>query len=227
LVGEDAETIQTGRAVSLQAHIDHVVEWTKNFGEELLDPQLLEILLKAARWHDQGKADPRFQLLLHRGDAVAHACASQLLAKSEERLAPGEYAAVRARVGYPKGYRHELLSAALWRQSGEAATELSEDSVTYFIGTHHGRCRALVVPVEEKSPETVEITIDGANLSCSTDHEFDRLDSGWVELFHAMQCRFGAWGCAYLEAILRLADQRASQQEIENQEEEASCTASR
>jgi CRISPR-associated endonuclease/helicase Cas3 len=37
---------------------------------------------------------------------------------------------------------------------------------------------------------------------------FDR--GGWYELIEATHLRYGAWGCAYLEAVLRAADCQVS-----------------
>jgi CRISPR-associated endonuclease/helicase Cas3 len=41
------------------------------------------------------------------------------------------------------------------------------------------------------------------------------LGSGWAALFWRMNRRYGSWGIAYLESILRLADWMRSAQEVE------------
>ena len=42
------------------------------------------------------------------------------------------------------------------------------------------------------------------------DHFLYRLDSGWTDLFWQMVHKYGPWGVAFLETLLRLADQRQS-----------------
>lgn len=70
--------------------------------------------MAAARWHDEGKRDPRFQIMLWDGDRAAADIGEQHLAKSG--LDPALRAAFRracTAAGYPAGMRHEALSARI------------------------------------------------------------------------------------------------------------------
>jgi CRISPR-associated endonuclease/helicase Cas3 len=91
------------------------------------------------------------------------------------------------------------------------------DLVIHLVGTHHGRGRPFWRPVSDPTPEVVEMVHDdGTVLSSPSDHKIERLDSGWTDRFWRVTNRYGYWGLAYLEAILRLADHRASQEEEQN-----------
>ena len=54
---------------------------------------------------------------------------------------------------------------------------------------------------------------DGTRLEAPIDHGLMRLDSGWVERFERLKRCYGMWELAHMEAILRLADHRASEAE--------------
>jgi CRISPR-associated endonuclease/helicase Cas3 len=153
----------------------------------------------AAVYHDEGKRDPRFQLMLHGGDKWLHAAATEPLAKS------GMDSADRAAFnrawrlsGYPKGMRHEALSARI--ASPLVSGEPDPDLIIHLIASHHGYARPLLPPVADPKPVTVTGP-DGAILT--SDQEFD-----WdgPARFARLCDRYGRWGLALLEAIVRLAD---------------------
>jgi len=99
------------------------------------------------------------------------------------------------------------------------------------IESHHGYARpmASVVFDDRDSTEGPSAEIDFAELRSfhlraamywpeielsggerDTFVPLHRLDSGVMQRFWKLTRRFGWWGLAYLESILRLADQRAS-----------------
>lgn len=109
------------------------------------------------------------------------------LAKSASRSDAQVIAAWRA-AGLPRGWRHEMASLAAAAQAG--------DLERYLIGSHHGRGRPLLPALPD--PELWE--------ACGGED--------WPELFADLQDRYGFWGLAYLEAVVRLADWAQSREEV-------------
>lgn len=164
----------------------------------------------AARWHDLGKVEPRFQAMLHGGDrfaALASQAAGAPLAKSgmpaSDRRARREAA---RRSGYPRGGRHEELSAVLTQArlatgNGHPA-EVDEDLVVHLVASHHGRARPLLPPITDGmrastvlDPELGEVEVPRATVDWSHPDRFVELNA-----------RYGSWGLGLLESIVRLAD---------------------
>ncbi|AEP13810.1 type I-G CRISPR-associated helicase/endonuclease Cas3g [Chloracidobacterium thermophilum] len=95
------------------------------------------------------------------------------------------------------------------------------DLILYLIGTHHGRGRPLAPVVVDLEAPDVALTAEllGQSYTVAVSHAWrekappHRLDSGIGARFWRMQRRFGWWGAAYLETILRLADHQASADE--------------
>src|SRR5690606_27514307 len=80
---DDDSASYIGREVTLEQHLDDVERWARTFAENLgLHADLSQDLALAAVLHDIGKADPRFQQILHGGSAVRMAANDALLAKS-------------------------------------------------------------------------------------------------------------------------------------------------
>jgi len=171
----------------------------------------------AANFHDLGKADERFQAMLRRTDRtdawLLVGLASALLGKSDGvPQTQAQQRQARDRAGLPVGFRHEMLSTQLAELSQQLPNDCPDRHlILHLIAAHHGRARPFAPVVTDNELPAIEV--DGVRLT----HEQrgarippHRLDSGIAERFWRLTRKFGWWGLAYLEAVLRLADQQAS-----------------
>ena len=212
-----------GEAQTLAAHTAAVEEKVCAFAlRSGLAPARVADLVLAARLHDRGKLDRRFQRLLADGDPFG--AASDALAKSARGHAPrGAW----QRIGLPPGWRHEALSVRLalsddgWHGAHDRAL------VLWLVGSHHGHGRPLF-PHEDPAdaadrwvgdtllpaghgPQAPDFRLEGERCrpTEADPHDLDGLD--WSSLFVLLRERYGPWGLARMEAVLRLADHRASE----------------
>jgi CRISPR-associated endonuclease/helicase Cas3 len=216
---EDDAGSFTGVGVALDRHLSGVRDFAQKFAQALaLPPEVASDLALAGWLHDLGKADPRFQLMLHGGDPVVHALAPEPLAKST--VPAGDRAArerARQRARYPRGTRHELMSVELVQHSEALRARAHDwDLVLHLVASHHGYCRPFAPAVLDPHPVPVSAILDGIGLTASSDHRLVRIDSGVGERFWSLVRRYGWWGLAWLEAIVRLADHRESEQEVDH-----------
>jgi CRISPR-associated endonuclease/helicase Cas3 len=205
------------RPVTLAEHAARVAARAREFARGCGAGERLALVLdRAARLHDLGKADPRFQVMLH-GDEVAAAAGAPLAKSGLDPEDPRAFREAWRRSGLPRGFRHEFVSVALVRRHrDELLAGLSteeQDLVEYLVGAHHGRGRPFAPVVPEHDPEPVALEWDGRRLSASPDHRLGRVGSGWADLFWGLVRRHGPWGLAFLEAMLVLADRAASREE--------------
>lgn len=212
------ETVQTwtphSRRVTLDSHQAAVADRAATIAGRLAVPQTLSAALReAGAHHDDGKADPRFQVRLGRPPSEP-----ALLAKSRAGTSLEAHRRRDSKSGLPNGWRHEQLSVAMWTANGRPGPRsdatpgpverdgLDEDLVARLIGTSHGHGRtgfpsAVSELVEDSTDPTVRQV--AATL----------FDTGvWDELIETTHQRYGVWGCAYLEALLRAADNQVSRE---------------
>ncbi|MDD9985030.1 MAG: HD domain-containing protein, partial [Spirochaetaceae bacterium] len=194
---DDTLSHTSDRPVSLQEHTGEVVACVERFTAALrLDRYLAADLSLAARLHDAGKADARFQLLLAGGDRWNRP-AGAILAKSG-RLSPrGAW----KRAGLLPGWRHEAASVRLATDDPRFAGAYDPYLVLWLVGTHHGLGRpffGFFDLQDDQGPQSLAYTFRGDD---------------WATLFEQLKRRYGVWGLARLETILRLADHRASEAE--------------
>ena len=214
------QTSHTGReAVHLRDHCAHVEAATRRTFGLVPASGVMEACALAARLHDFGKADERFQAMLVRAARtdvwMMAGRGSALLAKSAG-FPPtrSERRAARRRAGLPEGFRHEMLSVQFAEQYAGLPTNPVERSlVLHLIATHHGYGRPFAPVAQDDHPPDVEV--DGMRIG---GHQrlsapLHRLNSGVAERFWILTRHFGWWGLAFVESLLRLADWQASADE--------------
>ena len=186
-----------GKAVAIRAH-----DIAERIG---VNADLARVVEWAGRLHDLGKADSRFQRWLDPKGRWA-----EPLAKSNMPQHLWDKARVEA--GWPKGGRHEALSARLVAEwlaaSEERPADGMDDLLMHLIVSHHGSGRPLVPPVEDGTRDSVSVRVREDELKASADLEV--VDWDQPSRFKRLNDRFGPWGLALLESIVRQADHQVS-----------------
>ena len=200
--------------VSLDDHGQHVEDQAAAFAAALrLPAELARDLRLAAYLHDAGKTDPRFQQYLSGGDRWN--VPSEVLAKSGRRSARTAW----KQAGLPDGWRHEALSVRLARAHPRFGEANDAALVLWLIGTHHGHGRPFfgfrdrgerLAPLPSLGEKAWRVDPDEAGPESLA---FDFEGADWPALGQTLQGRYGVWKLAFLEAILRLSDHRASEAE--------------
>jgi CRISPR-associated endonuclease Cas3-HD len=200
----------TGREIGLSQHCADVEREARESARRVgLPIEFVEAVTVAGKLHDRGKAERRFQALLRGGDFWA--VADKALAKSKTWLSPMAQKRVRSRIGLPPGSRHECWSVRLAERYLAERSCQNPDLVLYLIGVHHGWGRPFFPPVEDPDARgEVRTGVDGLTLAASVKHGLTALAAGWPDLSLRLLREYGAWELARLEAIVRLADHRAS-----------------
>jgi CRISPR-associated endonuclease/helicase Cas3 len=214
----DPHSASSGIPLTIAAHTANVERELRALLATIELPQRWkEHLVQAARWHDVGKGHDAFQ----------HGVRSVNPSLSADRLWAKSGVKARLRHGRTH-FRHELASALAVLQQGLPFP------VAYFVGAHHGRVRLSIraLPGEDEprqpgTPFALGIhdgdplpAVDMGDEICpplTLDLSPMRLgaDPSWTGSALALLAEFGPFRLAYLEALLRIADARASRQEAQ------------
>ena len=227
--GHDEDALsQIERVVPLSDHLRHVTAQAKSLCSGLaVDGAARTAIVRAARWHDLGKAHEVFQNTMRRG-LDGHAVASgALLAKTVKR----------ARHQRPY-FRHELASALAFLAHERWSRDA--DLVAYLIAAHHGKVRmnlrALPRETAPKDGDRAEARFargvwegdqlppfdledeehwEGGSLLLSImELGWDEVSrESWTERTRELLARLGPFRLAWFETLLRVADWRASARE--------------
>ncbi len=236
----------------------------------LTEPWLQQAVLRAAAWHDAGKAHPAFQAKLcfepPQGTAPPPSQGGPWAKAPHRRMRLGPKQRREAQAQWGKEaerpfFRHELASTLAWlawaSRQGDRL-EVPEGApdrdafvflVAYLIAAHHGKVRLSIrsLPGEPETPRPVELALPPAlqedlepalpapfargvwhgdelelvsvpghagrlPSSVHLDLRPMRLGEGsWVERARGLLERLGPFRLGMLEALVRIADWRASQ----------------
>lgn len=168
----------------LEEHHGAVEEASRKMTKNLsLSNTIKEAIVTASRFHDAGKAREHWQKCMR-------------VDKDRRPLAKTGNAKQPLNLG---GFRHEFASVMDCMDKPEISRHAEKDLILHLIAAHHGWARPCF-------------------MSDATSHEVDQTRKKKAELvsadvmrrYHKLQKRFGLWGLAWLEGLVRGADWQAS-----------------
>jgi CRISPR-associated endonuclease/helicase Cas3 len=181
----EADARRQKDSYDLQPHLDDAKQEAIRFAAGLaLEPELQHAIVLAAKFHDLGKDRRRWQNSIGNQEYP-----NKKWAKSGKRQAVRERSL----------YRHEFGSLLDVRSQPEfkALPSDSQEIVLHLIAAHHGRGRP-------------HFTFDEAFDDNHPGQETREMAIEVPRRFARLQRKFGRWGLAYLESLVRAADYAAS-----------------
>ena len=180
---ERAEAAEPGVAVTIDDHTRAVEATAKRISNALgLPAPVCEALALAARWHDAGKSRAIWQRYARNDNGA------EPLAKS------ARYLHGRA-LG---GYRHEFGSLLEAMADDELGKHPERDLILHLIAVHHDWGRPHFEPRAYDNERFTTARNEAALVEA-------------MQRFGRLQQRYGRWGLAWLESLLRCADALGSQ----------------
>ncbi len=186
----DTEGSKTAKApVTWQVHTKDVTDNTERIVKALgLSKELQEAIVLAAKFHDLGKKRELWQR------SIGNPRPTDWLGKSGGKMKPRELSV----------YRHEFGSLMdvldpkqPYLTEFQTLSDELQDVVLHLIAVHHGLGRPHFPTLNAFDPSANGE--DAANATAKVPRRFARL-----------QRKYGRWGLAYLESLLRAADWAAS-----------------
>lgn len=210
-----------GDYVSLADHSTDVQEEATALGEALGGEAPWSAIVRAALWHDLGKAHRVFADMLRSG-----------LAEDDPRRDGGPWAKSDGRrTSRPerRGFRHELASALAFLAHG------GDDLTAFLIAAHHGKVRMTLraqpnekpasgghrfafgvhdgdaVPAVDLGPEqTRAVALDLSVMELGVGPS----GPSWSERMQALLTTHGPFRLAYWETLVRIADWRGTRRRL-------------
>ncbi len=181
-----AEGGEPGEDVALNDHSADVGDAARRTAEALdLPSEIVDALALAGCWHDRGKGRECWQRYARNDDRT------DPLAKAKR------YGDARRLLG---GYRHEFGSLHDAAVADEVKNHPERDLVLHLIAAHHGWAR----------PHFRHDRAGRVHDPMHATGENQQVAAEAMRRFARLQRRFGRWGLAWLESLLRCADAMAS-----------------
>ena len=181
--------------MTLEEHTTAIVSNVADIGERVgLKPEIVEALDLACEWHDKGKDRGIWQRYAGKNP------------NSEPPYAKSENYGHWRELG---GYRHELGSLLDAMRDDAVKGHPERDLILHLIASHHGRAR----------PHFDPRSFD--NERYGTRENSEAVNEAMRTVRTACRRRYGRWGLAWLEALMRCADIAASQDPTQNKESDA------
>jgi CRISPR-associated endonuclease/helicase Cas3 len=216
----DPWTFVGGGYVELELHSDDVVEAVEALREEFGKGEIpWDTLIRAARWHDLGKAHAAFQTMLMANLPDDDERRGTIWAKSDRRYS--------GRCERPH-FRHELASALALLEHGGSDLEV------FLVAAHHGKVRLAIrprptEPLPKDRPDLLYalgvhdgdvlpearlgggVTVPSVTLHLAP-MLLGRHDEhpSWSERCLNLLAEHGPFRLAYLESLVRVADWRGT-----------------
>lgn len=180
-------------AETLLRHSERVAGHARRIATALnLPAELREALVLAARWHDRGKDRPVWQRYARNPNLA------EPLAKSHKYGHGRELG----------GYRHEFGSLLQAAADPTIRDHSERELILHLIAAHHDWARPHFEPraYDNQGPPD---PVSGRRRRPTT-RENEQAAVEAMQRFGRLQQRFGRWGLAWLESLLRCADAMAS-----------------